>query len=110
MYKSVTDIKPNYINDIANALRSVAYSVGATMHPEFMRAIKSVAVAYGITENELRNGSNRTGRPNFKEDITAVLKSVRSAAGREIHPEFLRALVAIGLQFGIGSGEIENAA
>jgi len=38
------------------------------------------------------------------------LRSVRSAAGREIHPEFLRALVAIGLQFGIGSGEIENAA
>ena len=101
MYKSVTDIKPNYINDIANALRSVAYSVGATMHPEFMRAIKSVAVAYGITENELRNGSNRTGRPNFKEDITAALRSILSAAGRNVDSEFRRAGVSFGLSFGI---------
>ena len=101
MFKSVTDIKPSYINDIVNALRSVAYSVGATMHPEFMRAIKTIAVAYGITENELRNGCTRETLAIFKEDITAALRSILSAAGRNVDSEFRRAVVSFGLSFGI---------
>jgi len=99
--RTVTDIKPNYINEIANALRQVAYSAGASMHPEFMRAIKTIAVAYGITENELRNGCTRESRAIFKEDITAALRSILSAAGRNVDSEFRRAVVSFGLSFGI---------
>ena len=57
MYKSVTDIKPNYINDIANALRSVAYSVGATMHPEFLRALVAIGLQFGIGSGEIENAA-----------------------------------------------------
>lgn len=103
--KTVTDIKPSYIDNVTDALRSVAYSAGRGVHPEFMRAIRCVAISFGITEDELRNGTSRTGRVNFKEDITANLRSVIEAAGN-CDPEFMRAIYATGTQFGISKADL----
>ena len=105
MLKTVTDIKPHYADGITDTLRSVAYSAGRGVHPEFIRAIYCVALSFGISENELRQGTTRTGRLYFKEDVTANLQSVLKAAGN-VHPEFTRALVAIAMQFNISEKEL----
>lgn len=106
MQRTVNDIKPYYADSITDALRSVGFTAGIDAHPEFQRAVQSVAVAFGITTHELRNGTTRTGRLNWKEDIIAVLKSILSAAGRDAHPEFTRAIDSIALQFGISKQEL----
>ena len=104
-FKTVLDIKPSYIDNITDALRSVAYSAGRGVHPEFMRAIRCVAISFGITEDELRNGTDRVGNLHFQEGIRPNLRSVIEAAGN-CDPEFTRAIYAIGTQFGISKADL----
>ena len=44
------------IDHILPVLLSITRAAGQGVHPEFIRAVVAIAQAFGITENELRNG------------------------------------------------------
>lgn len=52
--------------------------------------------------------SSRDIKPWFRDDIFNVLLSVARAAGKDVHPEFIRALIAIGYAVGISEDELRN--
>lgn len=47
-------------------------------------------------------------RPYFVEDVLNILLSVAQSAGADVHPEFIRALVAVARAFGISSDELRG--
>lgn len=47
-------------------------------------------------------------RPHFIENIFDTLLSVTRAAGKDVHPEFIRAIICVGQAFGITEKELAN--
>lgn len=50
----VNRVKPYFVEDVIVILRSLVFASGVNTHPEYFRAIVSVAMAFGITEEELK--------------------------------------------------------
>ena len=51
---TVNKVKPYFVEDVLVILRSLVFASGENTHPEFIRAIISVALAFGISEKELK--------------------------------------------------------
>ena len=54
---SIDRVKPYFVEDVINILRSIVYARKPARDSEFMEAIKAVALSFGITEEELRKGT-----------------------------------------------------
>lgn len=52
---NINKVKPYFVEDVIVILRSLVFASGENTHPEYFRAIVSVALAFGISEKELKN-------------------------------------------------------